>query len=315
MYVKLCYFKQRMLLPAIQTCAVMLMLVSGAGLAYCQSDLPQIKVMKPGANLQKISDQFTFTEGPAADKAGNIYFTDQPNNKIWKYDTAGKLSVFMDPAGRANGMYFDEQGNLIACADEKDELWSIAPGKKVKVLLKDFNGIRFNGPNDLWIDKKGSIYFTDPYYQRDYWTRTKPEMKGQYVYYLAKGKKKAVIADSTLVKPNGITGEPGGRRVYVADIGDNKTYRYDINPDGSLSNRTLFAPMGSDGMTIDNEGNIYLTGKGVTVFDKEGNRLGTIPVPSNWVGNVCFGGKHHDELFITASESVYVLKMQVHGVR
>lgn len=293
----------------------MLMLVSGADLAYCQSDLPEIKVIKPGANLQKISDQFTFTEGPAVDKAGNIYFTDQPNNKIWKYDTTGKLSVFMDPAGRANGMYFDEQGNLIACADEKDELWSIAPGKKVKVLLKDFNGIRFNGPNDLWIDKKGSIYFTDPYYQRDYWTRTKPEMKGQYVYYLAKRKKKAVIADSTLVKPNGIIGEPGGRRLYIADIGDNKTYRYDINPDGSLSNRMLFAPMGSDGMTIDNEGNIYLTGKGVTIFDKDGNRLGNIPVPSNWVGNVCFGGKHHDELFIAASESVYVLEMQVHGVR
>lgn len=309
------YFNQTMLLPAIKICAVMLMLVSGAGFAYCQDDLSEIKVIKPGATLHKISDQFTFTEGPAADKAGNIYFTDQPNNKIWKYDTAGKLSVFMDPAGRANGMYFDQQGNLIACADEKDELWSIAPGKKVKVLLKDFNGIRFNGPNDLWIDKKGGIYFTDPYYQRDYWTRTKPDMKGQYVYYLPKGKKKAVIADSTLVKPNGIIGEPGGMHLYVADIGDNKTYRYDINPDGSLSNRMLFAPMGSDGMTIDNEGNIYLTGKGVTIFDKDGNRLGNIPVSPNWVGNVCFGGKHHDELFITASESVYVLKMQVQGVR
>jgi gluconolactonase len=309
------YFNRRLLLPAIKKCAVMLIIVSGGGFAYCQNDLPGIKVIKPGADLHKISDQFTFTEGPAVDKAGNIYFTDQPNNKIWKYDTAGKLSVFMDPAGRANGMYFDQQGNLIACADEKDELWSITPGKKVKVLLKDFNGIRFNGPNDLWIDKKGGIYFTDPYYQRDYWTRTKPDMKGQYVYYLAKGKKKAVIADSTLVKPNGIIGEPGGRHLYVADIGDNKTYRYDINPDGSLSNRMLFAPMGSDGMTIDNEGNVYLTGKGVTIFDKEGNRLGNIPVPSNWVGNVCFGGKHHDELFITASESVYVLKMEVHGVR
>ena len=130
-------------------------------------------IIADGAKLQLISDQFSFTEGPAVDKDGNVYFTDQPNNRIWEYSTDGKLSVFLENAGRSNGMYFDKDGNLITCADEHNQMWSIAPDGKVTVLLTEFEGVHFNGPNDLWIDKKGGIYFTDPYYQRDYWTRQK----------------------------------------------------------------------------------------------------------------------------------------------
>lgn len=264
-----------------------------------------------GAVLQKVSSQFKFTEGPAADKNGNIFFTDQPNNKIWKYDTEGNLSVFMDKAGRANGMFFDRKGNLVACADENSEIWSISPDKNVKVLLRNYQGRRFNGPNDLWIDRKGGIYFTDPYYQRDYWERTKPDLDGQKVYYLAPGASEAVVADADYVRPNGIIGTPDGKTLYVTDIGAGKTYTYQINKDGSLSNRTLFVSEGSDGMILDNKGNLYITGKGVTVFDPNGKRIGNIPVPSGWVGNVCFGGRDGKTLFITASESVYTLQMKV----
>src|SRR5688572_30921286 len=121
-----------------------------------------MNIIAPGAVLRLVSSQFSFTEGPAGNKKGDVYFTDQPNNKIWKYSTDGKLSVFLDKAGRSNGMYFDKQGNLITCADEKNELWSINPQGKVTVLLKDYKGHTFNGPNDLWIDPKGGIYFTDP---------------------------------------------------------------------------------------------------------------------------------------------------------
>jgi len=273
-----------------------------------------VTVVAPGAQLQQISNQFKFTEGPAVDRQGNIYFTDQPNDKIWKYDTAGKLSVFMDKTGRSNGLYFDRAGNLIACADLKDELWSISPDKKVTVLLTDFKGHRLNGPNDLWIDPKGGIYFTDPYYQRDYWTRTKPDIDGQKVYYLAKGAKEAVEVDGNLKQPNGIVGTPDGRHLYVADIGDNKTYKYAINADGTLGNRQLLLSQGSDGMTLDSQGNLYLSGKGVTVYDPTGKKMGNIPVPSQWVGNVCFGGKDRKTLFITASEAVYTLQMNVKGV-
>jgi gluconolactonase len=273
-----------------------------------------VKLVQPGASLIQVSKQFTFTEGPAVDKKGNIYFTDQPNDKIWEYDTEGKLSLFMDKTGRANGMYFDKKGRLIACADEQNKIVSIDSDKKVTVLINNFNGHNFNGPNDLWIDKKGGIYFTDPYYQRDYWERKKPDLERMDVYYLPKGKKQAIIADSGLVQPNGIVGTPDGKWLYVADIRAGKTYKYEISKNGTLINRALFVAQGSDGMTLDEKGNLYLTGKGVTIYSPSGIKLGNIPVPSGWTGNICFGGKDRRTLFITASESVYTLQMQVKGV-
>ncbi|WP_420147916.1 SMP-30/gluconolactonase/LRE family protein [Spirosoma sp.] len=273
-----------------------------------------VSVVAPGATLQKISSQFSFTEGPAPDKKGNIFFTDQPNDKIWKYDTDGKLTLFMDKTGRSNGLYFDKKGNIISCADEKDELWSISPDKKVTVLLTDFKGQRMNGPNDLWIDPKGGIYMTDPYYQRDYWERKKPDIDGQKVYYLPKGAKEAILVDGDFQQPNGIVGTPDGKNLYVADIRANKTYKYQINPDGTLANRQLFVSQGSDGMTLDSEGNLYISGRGVTVYDPTGKKIGNIPVPSRWVANFCFGGKDRKTLFITATESVYTLPMRVKGV-
>lgn len=291
---------------------ILLFLIQTLSVAAQQS--PELRVIKPGATLNKLNEQFAFSEGPAVNKMGDIYFTDQPNDKIWLYDRNGKLSLFMDKTGRSNGLYFDQQGNLISCADEKNELWSISPKKKVTVLLNQFEGKRLNGPNDLWIHPKGGIYFTDPYYQRKYWGRKQPDIQGQKVYYLPKGKKQAVIVEDSVVKPNGIVGTPDGKYLYVADIQANRTYRYEITNEGSLKGRQEFAPMGSDGMTLDNEGNLYITGKGVTVYDKNGNKLGNIPVPSNWTGNVCFGGKDRKTLLITASESVYTLQMQVKGV-
>jgi gluconolactonase len=285
---------------------------------FCQQNndlvFDSLKVIAPEAKLKKVSGQFIFTEGPATDKKGNVFFTDQPNDKIWKYGIDGKLSLFMEKTGRSNGLYFDHKGNLIACADNKDELWSISPDKKVTVILNSFEGHRFNGPNDLWIDAKGGVYFTDPYYQRDYWDRKQPDIDGQKVYYLPKGKKAAVIADDKFKQPNGIVGSPDGKYLFVADIGDNKTYRYQINADATLSNRQLLFAQGSDGMTLDNEGNIYITGQGVTIYNKEGIKIGHIPVHAQWTANVAFGGKDRKTLFITAMDAVYTLQMRVKGV-
>ena len=266
-----------------------------------------------GASLKLISNQFSFTEGPASDKDGNIYFTDQPNNKIWKYGTDGRLSIFMENAGRSNGMHFDKKGNLITCADEHNQLWSISPNGKVTVLVKDLNGLHFNGPNDLWVNPNGGIYFTDPYYQRDYWTRKSPEIEGEKVYYLQKNKAPVVVAGN-LEKPNGIVGTPDGKFLYVADIQANKTFKYKIAANGTLSGQTLFAAQGSDGMTIDNKGNIYLTGKGITVYNPEGKLIEHIDVPEPWTANLTFGGSKKNVLFITASKAVYVLEMKVKGV-
>ncbi|UOQ83202.1 SMP-30/gluconolactonase/LRE family protein [Hymenobacter sp. 5414T-23] len=275
-------------------------------------------VVANGAQLTLVAEQFKFTEGPAVDKAGNVFFTDQPNDKIWKYSTDGKLSVFLDKAGRANGLYFDKRGNLVACADEQNQLWSIDKQGRPTVLLTEVAGHRLNGPNDLWIHPKTEgIYFTDPYYQRNYWTRQAPDpaLGGQKLYYLAAGAKTAVVADDQLQKPNGIVGTPNGKVLYVADIEANKTYQYQIRPDGTLSNRQVFAGQGSDGMTLDQEGNVYLTGKGVTVYNAAGQRIEHIDVPAEWTGNVCFAGPDRKTLFITASEAVYVLPMRVKGVQ
>lgn len=281
---------------------------------------PLVSLQDTGANLiasnakpKLISNQFKFTEGPAVDKQGNIFFTDITDDKIWKYSTDGELSLFLDKTGHSDGMYFDKRGNLITAADEKNELWSITPDKKITVILDNYKGQKFNGPNDLWIDKKEGIYFTDPYYQRPYWERKKPELSGQHVYYLPKGKKEAFIVDSNLVKPNGLIGSADGKNLFVADINDKKTYKYDINKDGRLSNRRLFVSMGSDGMTLDNKGNLYLTGQGVTVFNPEGKKIGHIPLPG-WTANVCFGGRNRDMLFITSNTSVYTLQMKVKGI-
>ncbi|WP_218919512.1 SMP-30/gluconolactonase/LRE family protein [Spirosoma rigui] len=275
-------------------------------------DLQQL--IQPGATLQQVSSQFKFTEGPAVDKQGNVYFTDQPNDKIWLYNTEGKLSLFMDKTGRSNGMFFDKKGNLVSCADQNNELWSISPDKKVTVLLTSVDGKKLNGPNDLWIHPNGDIYFTDPYYQRDYWTRKTPDIDGQKVYYLPKGKKEAIVVDADMKQPNGIIGTTDGKFLYVADIRDNKTYKYEIGKDGKLNNRQLFVSQGSDGMTLDTQGNLYITGKGVTIYDPTGKKLGNIPVPAGWVGNICFAGKDRKTLFITASESIFTLSMQVAGI-
>ncbi len=260
-----------------------------------------------------ISKQFKFTEGPAADEFGNVFFTDQPNNKIWKYDTSGKLSLFLDKAGRSNGLYFDQSGNLIACADEQNQLWSISPKKKITVLVKTLKGKKLNGPNDVWVNSNGDIYFTDPYYQRYYWKRRASEIDGEKVYLLRKGAKEPVVAASIFKKPNGIIGTPDGKYLYIADIDDNKTYRFEIGPDGSLINSKVLIEQGSDGMTIDSEGNIYLTGIGITVYDSEGKKIQRIDIDEPWTANVCFGGKNRDILFITASTALYMLNMKVKG--
>lgn len=281
-----------------------------------QGDTARISsIIADGAKPQLISSQFKFTEGPAADKDGNVFFTDQPNNQIWKYSIDGKLSLFMENAGRSNGMFFDKKGNLITAADLRNEVWSISKKGKVTVLVTDFEGKHFNGPNDLWIDPQGGIYFTDPYYQRGYWKRTKPEIAAQNVYYLRKGSKTPVAVATNLKQPNGIIGSPDGKYLFVADIGDSKTYKYTIGGNGVLSEPQVLIKQGSDGMTIDNLGNIYLTGNGVTVYNPHGEKIEQIPIPAKWTANVTFGGKNHDKLFITASESVYILDMKVYGGR
>ncbi len=278
-----------------------------------QMKASESQIIAPNASLEKLGSDFSFTEGPACDAEGNVFFTDQPNDRILKWSTGGKLSTFMHPCGRANGLSFDHQGNLWACADERNELWRIDPAGKVTVVITNYQGKRLNGPNDVWLQPTGGLYFTDPYYQRDYWKRG-PKESPECVYHLSADGQALTRVTDDLKQPNGIIGTPDGKTLYVADIGAQKTFRYSIQPDGSLRDKTLFCSMGSDGMTIDQQGNIYLTGKGVTVFNPSGKQIEHIEVAEPWTANVCFGGKDRRTLFITASKSFYRLQMRVKGV-
>lgn len=271
-------------------------------------------IVKEGAALVKADSGFAFTEGPACDATGRVFFTDQPNDRIFIWDENNGTSLFIEGCGRSNGTYFDEEGNLLACADEFNKLAKFTPeGAMIEVYGAGFNGKHLNGPNDLWPDPKGGIYFTDPYFFRDYWEEGHEEVQDtRGVYYLRpSGELIRVIDDYR--QPNGIIGTPDGRTLYVADQGNLTIWKYDIQPDGTLVNKASFASSGSDGMTIDNKGNIYLTDRSVLVFDSNGVQMGEISVPEI-PANICFGGSDRSTLFITAQTSVYTLKMAVKGV-
>lgn len=284
------------------------------GLAFFQAgDLDAL--IESGAKVEKLADGFQFTEGPSADSKGNVYFTDQPNDRIMVWNTSGELTTFMQPSGRSNGLAFDKEDNLWACADENNELWKISPDKTVEIIPSLYQGKLLNGPNDLWIDRKGGIYFTDPFYRRNWWKHKEMPQEIQAVYYMSPDHKTITRLTDDLQQPNGIVGTPDGKKLFVADIKANKTWSYTVNKDGSLSEKTLFCELGSDGMTIDSKGNIYLTGKGVTVFDRNGKRLGNIEIPENWTANVCFGDKDLKSLYITASKGLYRIRMSVKGTR
>lgn len=272
-----------------------------------------VKILKPGAKLEKLADGFQFTEGPAADAKGNVYFTDQPNDRIMVWNRRRGLSAFMQPCGRSNGLSFDRYGYLWSCADEKNEIWKISIDKNVEVIAENFNGKLFNGPNDLWISPAGGVFFTDPFYPRSWWDHSSMPQEKQCVYYLKPDHKTIIRVAEDLQQPNGIVGTPDGKKLFVADIRGNKTWSYSINSDGTLSDKKLFCEMGSDGMTIDSKGNIYLTGRGVTIFDKTGKRVGNITVPEAWTANVCFGDRNMKSLFITASKGLYRIRLKIKG--
>jgi gluconolactonase len=279
--------------------------------AQTTNELPS--VIAPGAKLEKLADGFSFTEGPTCDATGNVFFTDQPNDRIMEWSADGKLSTFKQPAGRANGMYFDARGNLIACADGANELWSIVTNGVVTVLVKDYDGKLLNGPNDVWVRPDGGLYFTDPFYRRSWWSHTNQPQDIRCVYFLSADRKTLKRVAEGFVQPNGIIGAPDGRTLFVADINARKTYAYEIQPDGSLTNKQLRCEAGSDGMTLDAEGNLYLTGNdGVHVFDKTGRRVELIEVPET-PANVCFGGKDKQTLFITARKGFYSIRTKIKG--
>lgn len=243
----------------------------------------------------KLAGDMKFTEGPVADASGHVYFTDIPNNRIMKWDGA-KLSIWRENSGAANGLRFDREGNLIVCEGGNRRVTRITPDRQVVVLADAYKGKKLNSPNDLCLDSKGGIYFTDPRYGN----RKDLEQEVEAVYYIPPGGGAIVRVIEDLVRPNGI--ELFQDRLYVADHGGGKVYVYAVGPDGGLKDKREFCAVASDGLKCDAEGNLYTTTrKGVEVFSPDGKALRVIAIPEP-PANLCFFGK---TLFITARTSLY----------
>lgn len=282
----------------------------------------KIKSIVPeDAVIENIGDGFQFTEGPVWSPKGYLLFTDIPANRIYKWSPEGPVEVYMEPTGNANGLMFDRNGDLIMC---QHSLRQIARDNKAggfETICDNFAGKRFNSPNDLSIRSDGIIYFTDPPYGLEKGADDPAkELSFLGVFMYKKGE--VYLIDSTLSMPNGIILSPNEKYLYVANsnrqTGEKQWVRYKVKKDGNVKDRELFADAskieergGPDGMTVDNDGNLYVTGPGgVLVYDPSGTWLGSIKFPEV-PANCCFGGPEGRTLFATARTSVYKIKLNV----
>ena len=266
------------------------------------SDRPPGAVAADSAQLTTIADRLQFTEGPVSDAEGNVFFADVRAGRIYRWSIDGRLSVVREDTGGANGLAFDRDGNLLACEGDRGRITATGPQGKVTVLAEQYNKTRFNRPNDLWVDPKGGVYFSDPAYGG-----AEVVQDGEHVYYILPDRSRVIRVIDDMVRPNGLVGTPDGKTLYVTDHGAKATYRYHVNEDGTLSGKTLFVAVGGDGMTLGREGNVYLAENGIRVFNPAGREVATIDVPHEPT-NVCFGGKDGHTLFITARIAVYSLR-------
>ena len=299
-----------------------------------------VSLQAPESRVDRIATGFKWTEGLAADAEGNLFFVDIPNAKIHKWSLDGKLTTLRSDLQLTNGMFFDRAGNLIVCQDNPRRLISISPAGEITTVVDSYRGGKFNQPNDLWIEPQaGGIFFTDPLYGQlgtkeidgktvGYLAQPnipgggmvfEKDQPGEYVYYVSPDRKQVTAVATDLKRPNGIVGSADGKTLYVADAGTGGVgivYSYAIGKDGTLTDKAVFAVDKADGMTIDEEGNVYLasaTGV-VPVYNRSGRRIDEIRLPERPV-NMTFGGKDRRTLFVGTQNSVYAVPMRVGGAR
>ena len=295
------------------TLAIGLMLLVGVQAAEENKLIPGIG---PAGEIVKQHTGFQFTEGPAADAQGNVYFTDIPANRILKVDTEGKLSTFLENSQRCNGLMFDGRGRLIACQGGAGRIIAIdVATKDITVVADQYNGKRFNSPNDLVLDRLGGVYFTDPSFGG---ATTQDKMA---VYYVSPTGAATRLIDD-LPRPNGVILSVDEKTLYVLPSGTTNVMAYPIESPGKLGSGKVFCKLeqsqrGGDGLTIDIKGNLYLTNPGasaIQVVSPEGKTLGLIKFPEP-PANCTFGGRDMKTLFVTARSSLYAVKMEATGHR
>jgi gluconolactonase len=281
-----------------------------AALALAAQENKPISGIGPAGEVVKLHTGFKFTEGPAVDAEGNVYFSDIPNNRIHKVDLEGKLSTFLENSEGANGLMFDAKGRLVACQGGSGRMAAIevADGKVVLLCEKQAEKGK---PNDLVIDAAGGVWFTDP--------------GEKSVYYLgADGKVAAVLKD--LPRPNGVILSPDEKTLVVLPSGSPEVLAYPVSAPGKVGEGKVFCkleqaaqgpPRGGDGLTVDTKGNFYFTQpslSAIQVVSPEGKTLGLIRFPEG-PSNCTFGGKDMKTLFVTARTSLYAVKMEATGHR
>ena len=282
-----------------------------------------------------------FLEGPAADAEGTVYFSDIQNNRILRLTSDGTLDVFRADSGRANGNVFDQQGRLITCEGaefgpggrRRMTRTDLATGE-VTVLTDRYEGKRYNSPNDVVLDSRGRIYFTDPCYG----DRSNLELDVDGVYRIdLDGTVTRVLGQPEIQRPNGLAVSPDDKTLYIIDShpdpgGNRKVWAFDLDADGQVSGQRVvhdFAPgRGGDGMEVDREGTLYVCGgiawprgpgetdqnpPGVYVITPAGQLLGRIPIPEDVITNCCFGGPDLRTLYVAAGKTLYSMRVTKTG--
>lgn len=285
--------------------------------ASAQSPNEPIAELGPTGPVTKLHTDFQFTEGPAADKEGNVYFTDIPAEKIFKVDLEGKLTLFRDKTNHSNGLMFNGAGELLACEMDGQVVAFAMDGKGRKVIADKYMDKRFNAPNDLVVDKAGGVYFTDPAFRAP---MPLPQGKTAVYYVSEKGEVTRLLDD--LPNPNGVILSPDEKTLYVIPSGQKQMMAYPIESPGKIGEGKVFCELeqpkpggngGGDGLAVDVKGNLYITsGLGLQVFDPTGKKLGIIALPEQ-PANVTFGGKDFKTLYVTARTSLYTVPMSIAG--
>jgi len=273
-------------------------------------------VLAPGAVPELIQEGYVFTEGPVGTADGGLYFSDIRVSKTYFLDPGGKISVAREGTNGANGLALTKDGELLFAEGDAKRITKRNRDGSIAVLTEGPPGVPLLAPNDLIVDTRGGIYFTDP--------GPRPVVPGRptYVYYLPAGAKTPILIDGTVPRPNGLTLTNDGKTLIVDDTLNPTVFAYDVEPDGSVKNKRPFlqlrdipagAESGADGMAIDRDGRLYITTvTGVQVFDAKGQYLGTIKA-GRQAANVAFGGPDKQTLYLTAREGLYRVKLLAKG--